>query len=298
MTLEEYLKLVRTEHSLISVILTFAEAVKGISELAKATKGEKAGTDNVFGEQQLALDVQSDDLMFKVLEKNPYVGLAASEERETEEKIGKGEYAVAFDPLDGSSLVDADFSVGTVGGIYKSDTLLGLTGDDQLCSMAAVYGPRTVLNLTVKEGLQVFVLSKKGEFILLESNLKVGSGKMFAPGNLRACSVRPDYMELISFWCKKEYTLRYSGGMVPDIHHIFVKGKGIFSYPGYGSAPDGKLRLLYECAPLALLMEQAGGAATDGEVRILEKKIKSFTQRTPIFIGSKEEVKRCEDFLS
>ena len=96
---------------------------------------------------------------------------------------------------------------------------------------------------------------------------------------------------------KEQYTLRYSGGMVPDINQILLKGKGIFSYPGYGDVPDGKLRLLFECAPMSLLMEQAGGASTDGKVRILEKTVEKLNQRTPIFIGSKEEVKRCEEYL-
>ena len=121
---------------------------------------------------------------------------------------------------------------------------------------------------------------------------------MFAPGNLRATKFRPDYLKLVNWWMEQQYTLRYSGGMVPDINSILVKGKGIFSYPGYEpDCVDGKLRLVFECGPMAYLMEQAGGAASDGKQRIVEKKIESLTQRTPIFIGSKEEVKRCEDEL-
>jgi fructose-1,6-bisphosphatase len=116
---------------------------------------------------------------------------------------------------------------------------------------------------------------------------------MFAPGNLRACSERKEYMDLMNFWCMEKYTLRYSGGMVPDINQILLKGKGIFSYPGYSEAPNGKLRLLFECAPMSYLMEQAGGAGSDGKIRILEKKVENIDQRTPIFIGSKAEVDRC-----
>lgn len=121
---------------------------------------------------------------------------------------------------------------------------------------------------------------------------------MFAPGNLRACKSRKDYLKLVNYWCENEYTLRYSGGMVPDVMQILVKGKGIFTYPGYDEAPQGKLRLLFECAPMALLMEQAGGAATDGTVRILEKGAKDLAQRTPILIGSSGEVDTALKFLS
>jgi fructose-1,6-bisphosphatase I len=91
--------------------------------------------------------------------------------------------------------------------------------------------------------------------------------------------------------------LRYSGGMVPDINQILLKGKGVFTYPGYSAQPDGKLRLLIECAPMALLMEEAGGKATDGKIRILDKEVKELSQRTPIYIGSKKEVENVEEYL-
>jgi fructose-1,6-bisphosphatase I len=106
------------------------------------------------------------------------------------------------------------------------------------------------------------------------------------------------YLELVNYWIKEKYTLRYSGGMVPDINHILLKGKGVFAYPGHKDELNGKLRLLFECAPMALIMEQAGGAARDGKMRILEKNLESLEQRTPIFIGSKEEVSRCCDALN
>ncbi|MFA6436556.1 MAG: fructose-bisphosphatase class I, partial [Candidatus Gracilibacteria bacterium] len=127
--------------------------------------------------------------------------------------------------------------------------------------------------------------------------ITVKEGKMFAPGNLRAVADRADYLELVRWWMEQGYTLRYSGGMVPDINQILLKGKGIFSYPGYSEAPQGKLRLLFECAPMAYLLEQAGGAGSDGTMPILDKTIESIHQRTPVYLGSKEEVKRCEERL-
>ena len=143
-----------------------------------------------------------------------------------------------------------------------------------------------------------FLLNDDGEFVLNGEDLEVEEGKMFAPGNLRACKSNEKYMELVNYWIKEQYTLRYSGGMVPDINQIILKGKGIFAYPGYDEAPEGKLRLLYECAPVALLMEEAGGAASDGKGRILDKELKEIAQRSPIFVGSKEEVQRCEKYLA
>jgi sedoheptulose-bisphosphatase len=228
-----------------------------------------------------------------VLKENSLVGLIASEELPDEVKISDGEYAVCYDPLDGSSLVDVNLAVGSIFGVYKTKTFLGVSGGEQLASMIAVYGPRTTIVLTVKNGVKEFVLNADNKFVISNENITVSEGKMFAPGNLRAASERQDYMDLMNFWCKEQYTLRYSGGMVPDVNQILLKGKGIFAYPGYSEAPNGKLRLLFECAPMSLLMEQAGGASSDGKIRILDKKIEKLDQRTPIYIGSKGEVLRC-----
>jgi len=305
-TLSEYLKEVGVSGELHSIFMTLKEGVASIAEAIKISDKGKAGTENIYGEEQLALDVLSDKILEELFKKNEYVGMVASEELPDEMDVGaaatagssKGEYGVCYDPLDGSSLVDVNLSVGTIVGIYKTDTFVGVKGDDQLASMIAVYGPSTTIILTVKKGVVKFQMDDKCEFVMCKSDIRVGEGKMFAPGNLRASVVREDYTKLVNYWMKEQYTLRYSGGMVPDINQILLKGKGIFSYPGYKDAPDGKLRLLFECAPMSLLMEQAGGASTDGKIRILEKNVERLDQRTPIFIGSKEEVKRCEEYLS
>lgn len=295
--LKEYLDGSGISEELVSVILTLASSIARISTAVGTSDTGKAGSTNVFGEEQLALDVLSDKVLIEGLKTNSAIGIYASEEQVNEVKLSEGKYAVAADPLDGSSLVDTNLAVGTIIGIYETNTFIGRIGDEQVASMIAVYGPRTTIVLTVKKGVQEFSLQKSGEFVMSRENIKVGEGKMFAPGNLRACSVREDYFALVSYWCKEQYTLRYSGGMVPDVNQILIKGKGIFTFPGYGDTPNGKLRLLYECAPISLLMEQAGGAGSDGKMRLLEKKIESLDQRTPIFVGSREEVKRCEEFL-
>lgn len=293
-------------------------AVKKIRKAISEQGGEFAGSQNVYGEKQLALDLQSNQVVLDELKASGLVSAAASEEMAEIVMLSlskhdnllqsSGErtadvailrqahhdmFNVVFDPLDGSSLVDVNFAVGSIFGIYPSGDLIGRTGDDQLAACYAVYGPHTTIVLTIKKGTHEFRLGADNEFYLLKENLRVSpDAKHFAPGNLRAAAEREDYLKLTNGFIKKGLTLRYSGGMVPDINHILRKGDGIFTYPGYSKAPNGKLRLLFECNPMALLMEQAGGAASDGKSRILAKKITELHQRTPIFIGSKNEVSR------
>ena len=296
--LEDFLKEQQVEQALASLLLSLADSVSHIAVAVNAADGAKAGSQNIFGEDQLALDVLADKIVMERLKKNEYCGLYGSEELPDAVDMGEGEYAIVSDPLDGSSLVDVNLAVGSIFGLYKSDKLIGLKGDDQVAALIAVFGPSTTIFLTVRNGVEKFIMNEKGKFLHVGGGFKVESGKMFAPGNLRACSEREDYLALVNYWCKNKYKLRYSGGMVPDINQILIKGKGVFTYPGFGDEPDGKLRLLYECAPMALIMEEAGGAASDGNMRILDKEVKDLNQRTPIFIGSKEEVERCEKFLN
>lgn len=297
-TLLDYLKDSGVDESLSHILGSLADCVKKIAQSMDVSYEGKAGTQNVFGEEQLALDIVANDIVVEEMEQNKHVGIIASEEMEEEKRVGEGEYGVCFDPLDGSSLVDVNLSVGSIFGIYKTKTFFGVKGDDQLASVIAVYGPRVTLLLTVRHGVCEFLLRSDGEFVLVKEGLQVGPGKMFAPGNLRACSKRKDYLKLLDFWAENDYTLRYSGGMVPDVAQIMLKGKGVFTYPGYVEQPDGKLRLLYECAPMALLMEECGGMATDGNVRILQKEVESLSQKTPILLGSSEEVKRASEYLA
>lgn len=295
---DDYLREKEVEESLIEVFRDLMKAFRVISNSISVTDVGKVGSKNVFGEEQLALDVLADEVMEKSMINNDFVSRVGSEERKGEVMVGgDGPYSVCYDPLDGSSLVNVNLSIGTIVGIYRRKGFVGAKGDDQVASAVAIYGPSTIVLLTVKQGVAKFVMDDRGNFVFSEDGFEVGPGKTFSPGNLRACKERKDYLDLLNFWVKEQYTLRYSGGMVPDVAQIILKGKGIFSYPGYGDAPDGKLRLLFECAPLALLMEQAGGVATDGKMRILDKEILSPEQITQIFIGSKEEVKRCEEYL-
>lgn len=299
MEIIEHLKSKGVAPELLSVISAICEACKEISRMIQSKNiGGKAGTQNVFGEEQLALDVASDKLISETLKKTSEVAVYASEELEKEMPANeKGEYGVAYDPLDGSSLVDVNFAVGSIFGIYKTKTFIGRKGSEQLSAMIAVYGPRTTIVCGANGAVHEYTLSE-GKFILSKENLRIEKdGKIFAPGNLRACLYHPGYKKLLDYWLDKQYTLRYSGGMVPDINHILLKGKGLFTYPAYKDMPEGKLRLLYECAPMSFIVENAGGRASDSKIRLLDKKIESLSQRTPILIGSENEVLKAEEML-
>ena len=165
-TFNEYLRDSGISEDLFGVLQSLTDAVKIISKTVKTAETGKAGTSNIYGEEQLALDVLSDRIIQDELKKNVKVGLIASEELTDEMKFGDGEFAVAYDPLDGSSLVDVNLAVGSIFGIYKTKSFIGVKGEEQLASMIAVYGPRTTIVLTVKKGVTEFVLNSENEFVV------------------------------------------------------------------------------------------------------------------------------------
>jgi sedoheptulose-bisphosphatase len=290
MTLPEYLSL--TNPPLAKTILALADSVREIDKKIRTADISKSGTQNSFGEDQLALDVLADKIIFENLKKTEAVAVAASEETAEETKISdKGEFAVGFDPLDGSSLVDVNLAVGTIFGIWTGQTFAEKTGAEMVAAGYAVYGPRTTFVITHEAEPSEFTLQSDGTFFRTRTKLKITEGKMFAPGNLRACADSPEYKKLVDFWIKEKYTLRYSGGMVPDVNQILLKGKGVFSYP----AP-AKLRLVFECAPLAKVVEAAGGASSDGRQSILASRINALDECVPVCLGSRDEVERFENF--
>lgn len=298
MDLFTFLESKKTPVALAELIVSLADACKLIAkELRAATDSKHVGTMNLSGEEQIAMDIRSDAIVGEHMRSCQYVAVLGGEEMAEVEVVNKdGSYAVFCDPLDGSSLADVNFSVGTIAGIFEGKEVLGKTGRNLAAALFAVYGPKTTLVVTVKHGVQEFMLIK-GEWTLINENLRVDEAKYFACGNLRACPERPDYLKLVNKYIMDKYTLRYSGGMTPDINHILHKGGGVFMYPGTRSKPDGKLRLLFECAPMSLIMEEAGGASSNGLKPVLDVEIKDYEQRTPIFIGGKGEVRKCVDFL-
>ncbi len=279
-----------------------APAFIKIRSTIESSKGGFSDTQNSSGEKQLKLDVATNNVLVDFLEKSQLVHSLASEELDEVLKCNeRGDFAVAFDPLDGSSLVDANMAVGTIFGVYSTGnnpenfTFIGQKGRNQVLSGIVVYGPKTTMLLAFPgHGVHLFELvlnNSSAEFVHVNGPISIAQdAKYFAPGNARACADRPEYLEVINDWINRGLTLRYSGGMVPDIAHIFVKGSGVLTYPSYSAAPNGKLRLLFECNPISLLIEEAGGVSADGNIAVLDLKINEIHQRTPIFCGSKNAV--------
>jgi fructose-1,6-bisphosphatase I len=191
-----------------------------------------------------------------------------------------------MDPLDGSSLIGTNLTVGTIVGIYPGDVLE--KGSRMIASLYYLYGPLTTLTLTTGNGVHEFVMNKAGQFVLSIMNLRIPEGNIYSPGALRN-KYMPAHTKWIQYLEKEGYKLRYSGCFASDVHQILHKG-GIFSYPGYQGNEKGKLRILFEANPMGKIMVEAGGAISDGKSNILNIKPTSFTQTTPVYIGGKKEV--------
>ncbi|MFA6259226.1 MAG: class 1 fructose-bisphosphatase [Candidatus Peribacteraceae bacterium] len=275
------------------LIVDISRGCKYISYAIQTTEAGLAGKVNQFGEEQQKLDVVSDGIVCTFLAESHLVRSYVSEEqREIVELEPTAPYSVAFDPLDGSSLIEANFAIGSIFGIYEGD-VLGQKPSAQVAALYVLYGPRTLLVYSTGQGVHMFILNDIGEYILLESHLGVADdAKNYSPGNLRALEDNDAYKRILHRWLDTQLTLRYSGCMVADIHHILAKGQGVFTNVGGSKYPEGKLRLAFECGPFAYIIEQAGGAASNGYGRIVDTVIKHIDQRTPIIIGSKHEVER------
>lgn len=278
----------------------------------------EAGSDNVQGEAQKKLDVLSNEIFLEANEWGGHLAAMASEEMDLPHTIPhrypQGEYLLTFDPLDGSSNIDVNVSIGTIFSVLKCPEGADLStpeaaeaaflqpGTAQVAAGYAVYGPTTLLVLTVGAGVVVFTLDREqGQFILTQENLQI-------PADTQEFAIN---MANQRFWeapvqryigemqqgktgpLGKDYNMRWVASMVADVHRIMTRG-GIFMYPLDSKMQDkgGKLRLMYEANPMALLIEQAGGRATTGRERILEIKPGKLHQRVPVILGSKNEVDR------
>ena len=296
---EHLLGVSKTPDDLRHLIMDIAKAGKYVHDAIRSTEAGLAGKTNQFGEEQLKLDLVSEEIIQKHLRESQMVATYISEEQnEIVELHPTAPYSVAYDPLDGSSLVEANLAIGSIFGLYKGKSIIGQKPKDQVGALYLLYGPRTVLVYSTGNGVHEFMLNEVGEFMLVREFLGVAdSAKNFSPGNLRAVKDSPQYRELLNMWLDEELTLRYSGCMVADVHHILSKGQGIFTNIGGSKFPEGKLRLAFECGPFSYLVEQAGGASSNGEAPITQTKIEKPDQRTPIIIGSKNEVERVCDVL-
>jgi fructose-1,6-bisphosphatase I len=270
-----------------------AEVVLGIAEVSKdisrgfITHQGKADTSNIYGEQQAAMDIWADNLFIKELGEAGLVRYLASEEQpEVLEFKSATDLAVSIDPLDGSSLLSINLTVGTIVGIQRGSVLK--PGSDMVGAMYILYGPLTVLVYTLGNGVHEFVLDADDEFVLRRENLTIGSEKRMGPGAARNTYL-PFHEEFISRLEADGYKIRFSGSFVADVHQILHKG-GVFTYPGYLGSETGKLRLLFECAPMGYIVTQAGGAVSDGSVDLLSVKPKSISDQVPVYIGGKREI--------
>lgn len=276
------------------------------------------GEINVQGEEQQKLDVIADEQFIKVFQSGAEVCGIASEENDDfvafDNEVGrKGKYVVLFDPLDGSSNIDVNVSIGTIFSIYRRQSEIGSVanlddmlqpGQQQIAAGYVLYGSSTMLVYTTGRGVNGFTLDPSiGEFCLSHPNMKMPEiGRIYAmnEGNIHICD--PGIKEYVQY-CQsnnnqtgKPYSGRYIGSLVADFHRNLIKG-GIYIYPATTNDPNGKLRLLYECNPLAFIAEQAGGLASTGKDRILNITPEALHQRVPLFIGSKLMVEKALGLL-
>ncbi|HEY6897243.1 MAG TPA: class 1 fructose-bisphosphatase [Rhodocyclaceae bacterium] len=278
-----------------------------------------AGSDNVQGEVQKKLDVISNEILLEANEWGGHLAAMASEEMEHPHPIPnrypKGEYLLLFDPLDGSSNIDVNVSVGTIFSVLRCPEGMEPTeeaflqpGTKQVCAGYAVYGPTTLLVLTLGDGVNVFTLDREfGSFVLTQRDVKIPADtKEYA---INASNARfweaPVKRYVDELQAGKEgprqqdFNMRWVASMVADVHRIISRG-GIFMYPldSKCAAKGGKLRLMYEANPMALIVEQAGGAATTGRQRILDVQPTALHQRVPVILGSKNEVERGASYYA
>jgi fructose-1,6-bisphosphatase I len=322
-SLTQYLVEQQREHGLIPgqlrlLIEVVARACKRIAiAVNKGALGDvlgSAGTDNVQGEVQKKLDVISNEVLIEANEWGGHLAAMASEEMDSihvvPNRYPQGEYMLLFDPLDGSSNIDVNVSIGTIFSVLRKVTNhRGISEEDflqpgkqQAAAGYCVYGPQTMLVLTVGSGVAMFTLDREtGSWVLTQSEVRIPDDtKEFAVNMSNMRHWAPPVKRYIDECLAgktgprgKDFNMRWVASMVADVHRILVRG-GVFMYPWDQREPDkpGKLRLMYEANPMAFLVEQAGGAATNGRERILDLQPTRLHERVSVVLGSKNEVER------
>ena len=274
------------------------------------------GSTNIHGESVKKLDLFADQQLISALDRSLITCMVISEENDGIVKLSSkgGKYIVYLDPLDGSSNIDVNVSIGSIFSVYMREARYDATvreqdalqpGVRQVAAGYVLYGSSTILAYTTGLGVSVFTLDPSiGEFILSDRKIKIPDhGPIYSINEGSYNSWDMGLKKYIKY-CQEEdpdtnrpYSARYIGSMVADIHRTLIKG-GIFIYPHSKKYPSGKLRLMYECNPLSFIIEQAGGMATDGHKRIMELEPEAIHQQTPIYIGSKKNVQKVMDFLN
>ncbi len=275
---------------------TIFNTIKDIAiKIDYAIKTEDLGysdSSNSSGEDQLKLDVKSDYIIEEAFKDISLVKSLVSEEKEGILELHEnGKYTICYDPLDGSSLADVNLSVGSIFGIYEGE----LKGDNLVASAYVVYGPRIELITAVKGEVPRHYRAQEGLFNFISKINLNEKGKLNAPGGTQQ-NWSKAHKTFVDGLFTEGYRLRYSGGMVPDLHQILLKGGGIFSYPGTSDVPNGKLRQLFEVIPFAFIYEQAGGQAVDSKGKRLMELVPTHPHDTsPCFFGSNYEIETLKE---
>jgi fructose-1,6-bisphosphatase I len=290
------------------VLSALSLAAKAISHKVRVARIEDVlgdmGGANVHGESQQKLDVIANDILMTCLGNRPSVAVVASEEDDQPTLLRRGDqggkYCVIFDPLDGSSNLDVGVGVGTIFSILRNDPAirgavetLCQPGSAQVAAGYVLYGSSTVFVLTTGRGVDMFVLDPSiGSFVLVKSQLRIPeTGKIYSVNEANRKTFPAGFGKYLDWAHENGYSSRYIGSMVADVHRTLLKG-GVFMYPPTRKNPEGKLRLMYEANPIAMIMEQAGGRAITGTSagRILDVQPTSIHQRTSVVLGSSLEV--------
>ncbi|MDN5250509.1 class 1 fructose-bisphosphatase [Betaproteobacteria bacterium LSUCC0117] len=299
-----------------------ARSCKGISlSVTKGALGDILGateSENVQGEVQKKLDIIANEVLIEANEWGGHLAAMASEEMDSihviPNRYPQGEYLLLFDPLDGSSNIDVNVSIGTIFSVLKKPTNSPAVteadflqaGNQQVAAGYCVYGPQTTLVLTVGNGVAMFTLDREqGSFVLTHENVKVPEDTQEFAINMSNMRHWDTPVKRYVDEClagtegprEKNFNMRWIASMVADVHRILTRG-GVFMYPWDKREPNkpGKLRLMYEANPMSWLIEQAGGAATNGKQRILDIKPDALHQRVSVILGSKNEVDRVTEY--
>ncbi len=299
-----------------------ARACKSISQAVnKGALGGVLGgaeSENIQGEMQKKLDIIANEVLIEANEWGGHLAAMASEEMDSiylvPNRYPQGEYLLLFDPLDGSSNIDVNVSIGTIFSVLKKpDGDRGVEeadflqpGSQQVAAGYCVYGPQTTLVLTVGDGVAMFTLDREqGSFVLTDEDVQIPADTKEFAINMSNMRHWDEPVKRYIDECLqgkdgprgKDFNMRWVASMVADVHRILIRG-GVFMYPWDKREPDkaGKLRLMYEANPMAWLVEQAGGAATNGTQRIMDVPVTKLHQRVPVFLGSKNEVERVTSY--
>ncbi|WP_192820355.1 class 1 fructose-bisphosphatase [Rufibacter sp. LB8] len=314
-TLDRFIKRKQDEFSfatgeLSQLLRDIALAAKIVSqELTRVDLQGSGGTANIQGEEQQNLDVIANIRFIRALRNGGEVCSIVSEEEDEIIHTGNqnAKYIVAMDPLDGSSNIDVNIPVGTIFAIYRRLSEAGSDGTLEDClqqgtkQVAAgyiLYGAATMLVYTTGHGVNGFTYEPTlGEFFLSHPNLKIpNGGKLYSCNEANVSNFPLGMQNYLAFCKEQKYSSRYIGSLVADFHRSLLKG-GVYFYPGSSKNPAGKLRLLYECNPLAFIAEQAGGQATDGVERVLDKVPTALHERCALVIGSSEMVDKVRKYM-